>query len=154
MSLSRRRRLIQARSPHWPVRSQACVPAAPHTPFHRGILVHVSCFETFLREPVVGAQLLVLAILLGPAYVSLIVSRIRKDVIGFSGFLDHGDFACRKVLQLLFLGRCLGSDRFKTGGPPAWLLCSACWFVSWHSQGSALCRQVPHRLGGYILVVS
>ena len=108
--------LIWSRPSHGSPHSETCSPAAPQTPLHRRILVHLGGFHVFLGKFICGAQLLVMPVLLGSTDVSLVMSWIREDVIGFSSFLDHRDFAWRKVLELLLLGGRLGSNHHESGG--------------------------------------
>ena len=39
--------------------------------------------------------------------------RVREDIVGLAGFLDHGHFVRRQVLQLLLLSGVLGGDYFE-----------------------------------------
>src|SRR5213079_3050579 len=94
-------------------RSPAHTPTAPCTPLHLRILVHFSGLEILVRNVICGAQLLVSLVLLRSTDVGHVMSRVRENVVGFPGFLDHGYLAWRKLLKLLLLRGRLGSDRLK-----------------------------------------
>src|SRR6266478_5407878 len=81
--------------------SPACSPSTPCAPVHRGILIQLGGFEILLRKSVCSAELLVRLILGWPADIGLVVRRVRVNVVGFPGFLDHRHLASRKLLQLL-----------------------------------------------------
>src|SRR6266478_2647784 len=102
--------LIWSRPSHWSPHSETSAPTAPQTPLHRRILVHLGAFQVLCGKFVCGAQLLVMPVLLGSTDIGLVLGRVREDVIGFPSFLDHGDFARRKVFELLLLSGRLGSD--------------------------------------------
>src|SRR6266404_7532395 len=97
---------------HW---SPACSPSTPCAPVHHGILIQLSGFEILVRKFICDAELLVSLVLLRSTDISLVMSRVREDVVGFSGFLDHRDLAGRKRLELLLLRGRLGGDRLKAG---------------------------------------
>src|SRR6266480_789851 len=86
-----------------PHRSPACSPSAPCTPFHRFVLVHLSNLEILVRKPIFGAELAVRLVFLRSTDVGLVMSCVRKNVVGFPLFVDHGYFAGGKVLELLLL---------------------------------------------------
>src|SRR6266566_3915546 len=98
---------------HW---SPACSPAAPCTPLHLRILVHLSGLEILVRNVICGAELLVSLVLLRSTDIGLIMSRVRENVVGSPLSVDHGHFAGRKLLELLLLRGGLGRDYLKTGG--------------------------------------
>src|SRR6266581_8179949 len=95
---------------HW---SPACAPSTPSTPVHLRILVHLSGFEILVGKFICGAGLLVSLVLIRPTDIGPVLSRVWENVIGFPGFLDHGYFTWRKLLELLLLCRRLGGDRLK-----------------------------------------
>jgi hypothetical protein len=43
------------------------------------------------------------------------MSRVRENVVGSPLFVDHGDVAGRKLVELLLLRGGLGGDRLKAG---------------------------------------
>src|SRR5213592_1568341 len=94
-------------------RSPAHTPAAPCTPLHLRILVHLSGLEILVRNVVCGAKLLVSLVLLRSADIGLVMSRVRENVVGSPFSVDHGHMARRKLLKLLLLRGGLGSDHFK-----------------------------------------
>src|SRR5213594_4337223 len=96
-------------------RSPARTPSAPRPPLHLSILVHFSSLEILVRYVICGAQLLVSLVLLRSTDIGLVMSRIRENVVGSPLFVDHGDMAWRKLLQLLLLRGCLGGDHLKAG---------------------------------------
>src|SRR6266566_2748645 len=93
-------------------RSPAHTPAAPCTPLHLRILVHLSGLEILVRNVICGAELLVSLVLPRSTDIGLIMSRVRENVVGFPLSVDHGHFAGRKVLELLLLRSRLWGDRF------------------------------------------
>src|SRR6267154_1949366 len=100
---------------HWPPWSKASSPTAPYTPLHLRILVHLSGFDTLSRELLVSAHLQVSLVFLRSTDIGLVMSLVRKNIVGFPAFLDHGYLARRKVLELLLLRGCLGCDHLKAG---------------------------------------
>src|SRR5205809_659742 len=96
-------------------RSPAHTPAAPCTPLHLRILVHLSGLEILVRNVVCGAKLLVSLVLLRSADIGLVMSRVRENVVGSPFSVDHGHMARRKLLELLLLSGRLGSDHLKAG---------------------------------------
>src|SRR6266550_3002497 len=97
---------------HW---SPAHAPPAPCTPLHLRILVHFSGLEILVRNVICGAELLVSLVLLRSADISLVMSRVRENVVGFPLSVDHGHMARRELLELLLLRGRLGSDHLKAG---------------------------------------
>src|SRR5437667_1699986 len=94
-------------------RSPARAPPAPRTPLHCCILVHFSGLEILVRNVICGAQLLVSLVFLRSTDISLVMSRVRENVVGSPFSVDHGHMARRKLLKLLLLRGGLGSDHFK-----------------------------------------
>src|SRR5205823_4017334 len=97
-------------------RSPARTPSAPCPPLHLRILVRFSGLEILVRNVICGAELLVSLVLLRSADIGLVMCRVRENVIGSPFSVDHGHMARRKLLKLLLLRRCLGSDHLKAGG--------------------------------------
>src|SRR5437870_6571734 len=98
---------------HW---SPSCSPAAPCTPLHLRILVHLSGLEILVRNVICGAELLVSLVLLRATDIGLVMSRVRENVVGSPISVDHGHMAWRKLLELLLLRGGLGGDHLKAGG--------------------------------------
>src|SRR6266513_4069553 len=96
-------------------RSPAHTPAAPCTPLHLRILVHLSGLEILVRNVVCGAKLLVSLVLLRSADIGLVMSRVRENVVGSPFSVDHGHMARRKLLEFFLLRGRLGSDHLKAG---------------------------------------
>src|SRR5438034_8724907 len=97
-------------------RSPAHTPTAPCPPLHLRILVHFSGLEILVRNVICGAELLVSLVLLRSTDISLVMSRVRENVIGSPLPVYHGHMARRKLLELLLLRSGLGGDRLKAGG--------------------------------------
>src|SRR5215831_2864679 len=104
---------LRRRPAHGPPHSLS---AFPQTPFHCCVLIHLGVLEIFPGELFVRAELLICLVFLRSTNVCLIMSRVGKDVIHFLALLDHCDLAGRKILELLLLRSCFGSDDFKSGG--------------------------------------
>src|SRR4029077_6597286 len=96
-------------------RSPANAPAAPCTPLHGCVLVHLSGLEILVRNVICGAELLVSLILLRSTDIGLVMSRVRENVVGSPFPVDHGHMARRKLLQLLLLCSRLGVDHLEAG---------------------------------------
>src|SRR5213595_1846905 len=96
-------------------RSPAHTPAAPCTPLHLRILVHLSGLEILVRNVICGTKLLVSLVLLRSTDIGLVMSRVRENVVGSPPSVDHGHMARRKLLELLLLRWRLGGDHFKPG---------------------------------------
>src|SRR6266516_7572043 len=92
-------------------RSPAHAPAAPCTPLHLRILVHLSGLEILVRNVICGAELLVSLVLPRSTDIGLVMCRVRENVVGFPLPVDHGHMARRKLLQLLLLRSGLGCDQ-------------------------------------------
>src|SRR4029453_17090573 len=120
--------LKRSRPSHGSPDSHTCAPTAPETPLHRRILVHLGSFQVLLSKFVCRAELLVMPVLLGSTDVSLVLRRVRENIISFPAFLDPGDFARRKFLELLLLSSRLGSNHLKSGSHQHVLsvLCACC----------------------------
>src|SRR5712671_4223137 len=91
-------------------------PSAPRTPVHRCILVHLRGFKIFVSQFIRQTKLLVSLILCWTTNVSLVVSCVRKHVVGLPVFLDQGHFVSRKCLKFLFLCGGAGDDHFEARG--------------------------------------
>src|SRR5436190_2373518 len=96
-------------------RSPARAPSAPRTPLHLRILVHLSGLEILVRNVICGAELLVSLVLPGSTDISLVMCRVRENVVGSPLPVDHGHMARLKLLELLLLRRRLGGDHLKAG---------------------------------------
>src|SRR5437899_7277911 len=94
-------------------RSPAHTPSAPRTPVHGCILVHFSGLEILVRNVICGAELLVSLVLLRSTDISLVMSRVRENVIGSPLPVYHGHMARRQLLELLLLRSRLGGDHLK-----------------------------------------
>src|SRR6266567_2478321 len=97
-------------------RSPAQTPAAPCTPLHLRVLVHLSGLEILVRNVICGAELLVSLVLPGSSDIGLVMCRVRENVVGSPLSVDHGHMARRQLLQLLLLRGGLGGDHLKAGG--------------------------------------
>src|SRR5208337_5296757 len=78
-------------------------PSAPRAPVHRCILVHLRGFKIFVSQFIRQTKLFVSLILFWTTHVGLIVSCVRKHVVGFPFFLDQGHVVRRKCLEFLLL---------------------------------------------------
>src|SRR5215467_8588733 len=74
---------------------------SPQTPLHRRILIHLGILELFPGELLLGAELLIGLVLFGSADVSLVVSRVRENVVILFALFDHGHRSGGKILELL-----------------------------------------------------
>src|SRR6476661_5391285 len=97
-------------------RAPAHAPAAPGTPLHGCVLVHLSSLELLLRNVICGAHLLVSLVLVRSTDIGLVMCRVRENVVGSSVSVDYGHMARRKLLELLLLRSRLGGDHLKAGG--------------------------------------
>src|SRR6266480_1777320 len=97
-------------------RSPARAPAAPCTPLHLRILVHLSGLELLVRKVICGAELLISLVLVRSTDIGLVMCRVRENVVGSPVSVDHGHMARRKLLQLLLLRSRLGGDHLEAGG--------------------------------------
>src|SRR5436189_3892197 len=84
-------------------RSPARAPSAPRTPLHLRILVHLSGLEILVRNVICGAELLVSLVLPGSTDISLVMCRVRENVVGSPLPVDHGHFSGRELSELLLL---------------------------------------------------
>src|SRR5260370_15464811 len=91
-------------------------PSAPRASVHRCILVHLRGFKIFVSQFIRQTELLVSLILCWTAHVGLVVSCVRKHVVGLPVFLDQGHFASRKCLEFLLLCGSAGDNHFEASG--------------------------------------
>src|SRR5436190_22267212 len=96
-------------------RPPAHTPAGPCTPLHGCVLVHFSGFEILLRNIICGSELLISLVLVRSTDISLVMCRVRENVVRSPLPVDHGHMARRKLLKLLLLRSRLGVDHLKAG---------------------------------------
>src|SRR5260370_37417988 len=99
-----------------PYQSYASTPSSPCAPAHRCILVHLRCFKIFVSQFIRQTKLFVSLILFWTTHVGLVVSCIRKNVVGLPLCLDQGYVVGRKCLEFLLLGGSVRGDRFEASG--------------------------------------
>src|ERR1051326_8307250 len=97
-------------------RSPTRAPAAPGTPVHGSVPVHLSGLDILLCNVICDAELLVSLVLLRSTDIGLVMCRIRENVVGSPLSVDHGHMARRKLLKLLLLRGRLGGDHLEAGG--------------------------------------
>ena len=78
--------------------SPTYAPAAPCSPLHCCILIHLSSLEILLRKLPLSAELLISLILRRATDVDQVLRRVRDDVVGSSVFLDLGYLANLELL--------------------------------------------------------
>src|SRR5260221_12198812 len=99
-----------------PSHSSPRTPSSPRAPAHRCILVHLRCFKIFVSQFIRQTKLLVSLILFWTTHVGLVVSCIRKNVVGLPLSLDQGYVVRRKCLEFLLLGGSVRGDHFEARG--------------------------------------
>src|ERR1051326_1354597 len=97
-------------------RSPTRAPAAPGTPVHGCVLVHLSGLDILLCNVICDAELLVSLVLFRSTDIGLVMCRVRENVVGSPLPVDHGHVARRKLLEFLLLGSRLGGNHLKAGG--------------------------------------
>src|SRR6516162_3999475 len=78
--------------------SPAYAPAAPCSPLHCCVLIHLSSLEVLLRKLPLSTELLISLILSRPTHIDQVPRRVRNNVVGSPVFLDLGYLANLKLL--------------------------------------------------------